>query len=75
MWYLHELYTSNSLSCQNAENDIILNLIYIRQNVKIHPIHKLIVEREVPKFYNNCALPDASMILSAFVLHSDTVFI
>ena len=27
----------------------------------------LIVEREVPEFYNNCALPDTSMTLSAFV--------
>ena len=29
-----------------------------------------IVEREVTKFYNNCALPDTSMTLSAFVLQT-----
>ena len=29
-----------------------------------------IVEREVLKFYNNCALPDTSMTLSAFVLRT-----
>ena len=29
-----------------------------------------LVEREVPKFYNNCALPDKSMILSVFVLQT-----
>ena len=30
----------------------------------------VLVEREVPKFYNNCALPDTSMTLSAFVLQT-----
>ena len=29
-----------------------------------------IVEREVPEFYNNCALPDTSMTLSALVLQT-----
>ena len=29
-----------------------------------------VVEREVIKFYNNCALPDTSMTLSAFVLQT-----
>ena len=33
-------------------------------------VNDLIVEREVPKFYNNCALPDTSMTLSAFVLQT-----
>ena len=32
--------------------------------------HFIIVEREVPEFYNNCALPDTSMTLSAFVLQT-----
>ena len=29
-----------------------------------------IVEREVPRFSNNCALPDTSMTFSAFVLQT-----
>ena len=32
--------------------------------------NRRIVEREVPKFYNNCALLDTSMTLSAFVLQT-----
>ena len=30
----------------------------------------LIVEREVSNFHNNCALPDTSMTLSAYVLQT-----
>ena len=32
--------------------------------------NRRIVEREVPKFYNNCALLDTSMTLSAFVIQT-----
>ena len=38
--------------------------------VKSMRIFEMLVEREVPKFYNNCALPDTSMTLSAFVLQT-----
>ena len=33
-------------------------------------LHSLVVEREVPEFSNNCALPDTRMTFSAFVLQT-----